>query len=80
MKKAFFYHAGCSVCIEAERKILELVDSKKFDVEIVHFGSQKNRISEAESIGVKSVPALVMDNIVMHINYGASMEDVKKSV
>lgn len=79
MNKAIFYHAGCSVCIEAESKILEVVDTKKFDLEIVHFGSQKNRIAEAEALGVKSVPALVLDNTVLHLNYGASMDDVKKS-
>lgn len=78
MKKAIFYHAGCSVCVDAERKILELVDVKKFDLEVVHFGSQKNRINEAEKLGVKSVPALVIDNSVLHLNFGASMEDVKK--
>lgn len=78
MKKATFYHAGCSVCIDAERKILDIVDGKKYDVEIVHFGSQKNRITEAEKAGVKSVPALVMDGSVLHINFGASMDDVKK--
>lgn len=79
MNKAIFYHAGCTVCVEAESKILELVDNKKFLVEVVHFGTQKKRIPEAEKAGVKSVTALVMGNTVMHINYGASMEDVKKS-
>lgn len=78
MKKAVFYHAGCSVCISAEHAVLDLVDQKKYELEVVHFGSQKNRIAEAEKAGVKSVPALVMDSQVFHINYGASMEDVKK--
>jgi glutaredoxin 3 len=78
MKKAIFYHAGCPVCLDAERKILDLVDTKKFELEVVHFGSQKNRISEAEAAGVKSVPALVIDNTTLHINFGASMADVKK--
>lgn len=78
MKKAVFYHAGCSVCLDAERKILDLIDSKQFDVEVVHFGTQKNRIAEAEKLGVKSVPALVLGSEVLHINFGASMEDVKK--
>lgn len=79
MQKAIYYHAGCSVCIDAEKKILDLVDPKKYDLEVVHFGSQKNRISEAEKFGVKSVPALVLGSDVLHINFGASMEDVKKS-
>lgn len=79
MQKAIFYHAGCSVCIDAEQKILDLVDTKKFDLEVVHFGSQKNRIQEAKKAGVKSVPALVMGGDVLHINFGASMEDVERS-
>ena len=78
MKKAIFYHAGCSVCIDAEQKILDLVDTDKYALEIVHFGSQKDRIAEATKFGVKSVPALVLGNDVLHINFGASMEDVIK--
>lgn len=78
MQKAVFYHAGCSVCVDAEKKILDLVDTKKFNLEVVHFGSQKDRITEAEKLGVKSVPALVLGHDVLHINFGASMADVKK--
>ena len=78
MKKAIFYHAGCSVCVSAEKEVLNLVDTSKYELEVVHFGNQKNRIQEAEKAGVKSVPALVIGNNVLHINYGASMEDVKK--
>ncbi|MDT8347807.1 MAG: thioredoxin family protein, partial [Flavobacteriaceae bacterium] len=38
----------------------------------------RNRIAEAEQAGVKSVPALVTPNgNVLHINFGASMADVK---
>ncbi len=78
MTKAVFYHAGCPVCVDAESKILDLVDTKKYDLEIVHFGSQKNRIAEAKKAGVKSVPALVLGNDVLHINFGASMDDVER--
>lgn len=78
MKKAVFYHAGCSVCVDAEKEVLNMVDKNKFDLEVVHFGNQKNRILEAEQLGVKSVPALVVNGSVLHINYGASLEDVKK--
>ncbi|WP_213279460.1 thioredoxin family protein [Chryseobacterium indologenes] len=77
MKKSIFYHAGCPVCISAEHDIISLIDSG--NVEIIHLGNDKNRIEEAEKAGVKSVPALVTPNgNVLHINFGASMEDVKK--
>lgn len=75
--KAIFYHAGCSVCVEAEQQLATALDPAKFDVEIVHFGTQRGRIAEAESFGVKSVPALVIDGAVFHINHGATMEAVK---
>lgn len=76
MSKSVFYHAGCSVCISAEHDILKLLGHD--NVEVVHFGNDKTRIDEAEKAGVKSVPALVTPNgNVLHINFGASMEDVK---
>jgi hypothetical protein len=76
MKKSVFYHAGCPVCISAEHDIVELVGAN--NVEVVHIGTDRSRISEAEKAGVKSVPAMVTPTgNVLHINYGASMADVK---
>ncbi len=77
MKKATFYHAGCPVCISAEQQFISAIDSNKYEVEVVHLGETSARISEAESLGVKSVPAMVVDGQPFHINFGASMEDVK---
>jgi len=76
MSKSIFYHAGCSVCISAEQDILNLINPS--NVEVVNFTEDKSRIEEAEKAGVKSVPALVTSNgNVLHINFGASIEDVK---
>ncbi len=76
MKKSIFYHAGCPVCLSAEHDIIELIGAQ--NVEIVHFGEDKSRIAEAEKAGVKSVPAMVTPNgNVLHINFGASMSEVK---
>lgn len=75
--KAIFYHAGCPVCVSAEQSVAAAIDSNKYDLEIVHFGNDRNRIAEAEKFGVQSVPALVLDGGVFHINFGASMADVK---
>lgn len=75
--KAIFYYAGCPVCVEAERKVVQALDDQKYDVEIVHLGQAKNRIPEAEAQGVKSVPALVLDGIPFHINFGAAIADLK---
>jgi glutaredoxin len=75
--KAIFYHAGCPVCVAAEQNVANALDSAKYDVEIVHLGESKPRIQEAESAGVKSVPALVLDGAVFHINFGADMDALK---
>ncbi|MEW6729754.1 MAG: thioredoxin family protein [Acidobacteriota bacterium] len=75
--KAVFYHAGCAICVDAERNILSALDSTKYDIEVVHLGEVKDRIKEAESKGVKSVPALILNNQIYHINFGASLSDLK---
>lgn len=78
MKKATFYHAGCPVCVSAEQQFVGALDKSAYDVEIVHLGDVPTRLSEAEGVGVKSVPALVLDGQPFHINFGASMEDLRK--
>ncbi|MGG1922608.1 thioredoxin family protein [Chryseobacterium sp.] len=76
MKKSIFYHAGCPVCISAEHDIVNLIGLE--NVEIVHLGNDRSKIEDAEKAGVKSVPALVTPKgNVLHINFGASMEEVK---
>lgn len=76
MKKSVFYHAGCLVCVSAEQDIITLIGEP--NVEVVHLGNDKNRITEAEKAGVQSVPALVTPTgNVLHINFGASLDDVK---
>ncbi len=75
--KATFYHAGCAVCLSAEQQFARALDPAQFDVEVVNFASAPQRIAEAERAGVKSVPAMVIDGSAYHINFGASMADVK---
>ncbi len=71
--KATFYHAGCPVCVEAERNVANAIDPARYQVEVVHLGEDKARIGEAEAAGVKSVPALVLDGLPFHINFGADL-------
>lgn len=76
MTRSIFYHAGCPVCVSAEQDIVSLIGSE--NVEIIHLGEQKNKVAEAESKGIKSVPALLTPaGNVLHINFGASMADLK---
>jgi len=76
-RKTVFYHAGCPVCVSAEHGIAEAVDPQRYDVEVVHLGEKSGRLPEAESAGVASVPALVIDGQVYHINHGADLSALK---
>lgn len=71
--QAIFYHAGCPVCISAEQQFVAALDPQRYDVEVVHLGQAKARVAEAEALGVKSVPALVIDGAPFHINFGADI-------
>lgn len=75
--KAVFYHAGCPVCVEAEGSLADALDPERFEVEAVHLGEQKHRLGEAEQAGVRSVPALVINDKPFHINFGASIDDLR---
>ena len=76
MKKSIFYHAGCPVCISAEHDLVNLIGIDH--IEMVHLGEEIEKIAIAENAGVKSVPALLTPNgNVLHINYGASLAEVK---
>ena len=76
-QRATFYHAGCPVCVTAEQSVVSALDRNRFDVEEVHLGTSKDRLSEAERRGVKSVPALALGDEIFHINFGASLSDLK---
>ena len=71
-RKAVFYHAGCSVCRDAELQFADSLDPTQYEVEVVHLGEAKDRIGEAEAAGVKSVPAFIIDGRPHHINFGAN--------
>jgi glutaredoxin len=75
--KAIFYHAGCPVCVEAEQAITRYLDPTKVQLEVVHLGTEKNRLSEAEASGVKSVPALFIDGHALHVNFGAPLSALR---
>lgn len=74
---AVFYHAGCPVCAAAETVVVDALDRDRFEVEVVDLGKDKHRVAEAEQRGVNSVPALVIGGEVFHINFGASLADLR---
>lgn len=77
MATAQFFHAGCPVCVGAEQMLAAAIDSSRYTVESIHLGENPDLIPAAEAAGIVSVPALVLDGNVFHINHGASMDDLK---
>ncbi len=77
MDQATFYHAGCPVCVAAEQQVAQALDPARYQVEVVHLGEARDRIAEAESFGVQSVPALVIGQQAFHINFGAPLSALK---
>ena len=88
-RQATFYHAGCPVCVDAETQFAQALNPQDYSVEVVslnpqdysvevvHLGETPDRIAEAEAAGVASVPAFVVDGKPYHINFGASIADLK---
>jgi glutaredoxin len=74
---ATFYHAGCPVCLQAETAVTRYLDPTKVHLEVVHLGTAKGRLAEAERAGVKSVPALVLGGQTFHLNFGAALSALK---
>lgn len=72
--KAIFYHdSSCTVCQAAKRQVVHALDPVRYEVEEVDLTQNKQRIPEAAEHGVKSVPAMVIDGHVFHINHGAEL-------
>ena len=76
MTHAIYFHAGCPVCVAAEDTLVEALAGTALDVERVHLGEHPDRIAEARDVGVASVPALVINSQVFHINHGAALDDL----
>ena len=75
--EAVFYHAGCPVCVSAEEGLTRSLDPDRYSVTKVHLGEAKEALSRAKELGVNSVPALVIDGAVYHINHGADLTDLE---
>ena len=63
--------------LERLQRLAHALDPARYDVEVVHLGEQPTRLPEAEAAGVKSVPALLIDGQPLHINFGASLADLR---
>lgn len=77
MSNAIFYRAGRPVCLGAEHRLLGTFDRAKYRIDPVHPGEQPSRIGEAEAVGIKSVPAILMNSQIFHIDFGAALANLK---
>ncbi|RTZ46648.1 thioredoxin family protein [Chryseobacterium arthrosphaerae] len=75
-EKPIFYHAGCPVCISAEHDIISLIGAE--NVEIVHLGMTEIKFRKQNRRSKIRTGFDYANGNVLHINFGASMEDVKK--
>lgn len=48
-EKAVFYHAGCTVCVDAEQRFAGALNPAAYEVEVVHLGETPQRLDEAEA-------------------------------
>ncbi len=80
MREASFYHEGFPVCVQTLTVISEEIDRNQYEIKIIHFSQYPDRMAEAETVGVQSVPELLLNNQVFHISFGTSMLDVKGAV
>ena len=53
-----------------------MIDPNKYQINVVHLGEQSAEVATAKAAGVQSVPALVIDGQVLHINFGAAITDL----
>ncbi|MCH2227985.1 MAG: hypothetical protein MK033_09435 [Candidatus Caenarcaniphilales bacterium] len=73
MSKYKLYEAGCTVCKHSVEQ-LSGIDN----LEVINLSPGDSRVASLEKIGVKSVPALVVnDKEVLHINFGANLSALK---
>ena len=63
------------MCISAELPLLTMLNPS-LEVEVVHLGKNPQRLIEAVQAGVESVPAIVYQGQVLHLNFGAAIEDL----
>lgn len=76
MKVATFYHVGCPVSMEAKNGVLKALDLRQYVVETVNLKKDQHRIWEAKDLGVKSLPALVINGHSFHINFSMSLDSL----
>jgi hypothetical protein len=74
---AMVQHRKWDTATAVSRALWSAESFQRFELEVVHLGQEKGCASEAGRIGVKSVPALVLDDQAYNINFGARLDALK---
>ncbi len=74
--KAVFFRTRSPICLDAEQRFIGALNPALYDIEVVDLGIQKARLAEAVAAGIKSVPAVIIDGAVYHINFGCGIHDL----
>jgi len=69
MKRATFFHLGDAT----GQDLLTFLDLRLVDLELVDLSANPDRVDECRLLGVQSLPALVVDGEVFHVNPTASL-------
>jgi len=69
MKRATFFHLGDAT----GQDLLTFLDLRLVDLEMVDLSANPDRVDECRMLGVQSLPALVVDGEVFHVNPTASL-------
>lgn len=72
---ATLYHDGCNVCLSVVETITKLVDPTRIALRVINLDVERAQTEEAEMVGVRRLPSLVLDGTVLEISPHAVIEE-----
>jgi hypothetical protein len=73
MNQAIFYRAGCPAYQAAEQMPIKTINTAQYQLKMLRLKEQLSKLSAAQRSGVKSVSALVLNQRIDQINFGAAL-------
>jgi glutaredoxin len=77
MRKVEVYSAGCAVCAEVVQRVRRAAGVS--DEVLVHDMRDGNIARRAKSLGIRSVPAVVIDGKLVSRSVGVDIEELKSA-
>ncbi|TSP11300.1 hypothetical protein [Cupriavidus campinensis] len=69
-REATLYHDGCKVCLSVVETMTGLFDNDRHLLTVINLEEQRGFTAQAEAVGVKRLPSLVIDGILLHVSQG----------